>query len=245
MSTSPLRLIHRATRPCGSSPVDNGGAESACGWCHDRWGVSWQIIHRPEPRCGHFTRSAATFRPRFRDSFPSSERVCPNATLSSSNGHHMKRTAAEWHILSKPDFHRSCQQHGRAQPHNGVVHLETRKDETFCALFVVYQPGPRFHPVRQAIDSTCRPSAVRACRVTASQIAFESAASFVAPNILLDELWGHPPHRVSELRKLARPIASAAVRCHPDQTRQKVPSEILINRVFARGWRAVLRVRAS
>lgn len=23
--------------------VDNGGAESACGWCKDKWGVSWQI----------------------------------------------------------------------------------------------------------------------------------------------------------------------------------------------------------
>lgn len=23
--------------------VDNGGAESACGWCKDRWGMSWQI----------------------------------------------------------------------------------------------------------------------------------------------------------------------------------------------------------
>lgn len=23
--------------------VDNGGAESACGWCKDRWGFSWQI----------------------------------------------------------------------------------------------------------------------------------------------------------------------------------------------------------
>ena len=23
--------------------VDNGGEESACGWCKDRWGVSWQI----------------------------------------------------------------------------------------------------------------------------------------------------------------------------------------------------------
>jgi predicted 3-demethylubiquinone-9 3-methyltransferase (glyoxalase superfamily) len=24
--------------------VDNGGAERMCGWCKDRWGVSWQII---------------------------------------------------------------------------------------------------------------------------------------------------------------------------------------------------------
>ena len=23
--------------------VDNGGAESQCGWCKDRWGFSWQI----------------------------------------------------------------------------------------------------------------------------------------------------------------------------------------------------------
>jgi predicted 3-demethylubiquinone-9 3-methyltransferase (glyoxalase superfamily) len=26
--------------------VDNGGAESACGWCKDRWGMSWQITPR-------------------------------------------------------------------------------------------------------------------------------------------------------------------------------------------------------
>lgn len=24
--------------------VGNGGEESACGWCKDKWGVSWQII---------------------------------------------------------------------------------------------------------------------------------------------------------------------------------------------------------
>jgi predicted 3-demethylubiquinone-9 3-methyltransferase (glyoxalase superfamily) len=24
----------------------NGGAESACGWCKDRWGYSWQITPR-------------------------------------------------------------------------------------------------------------------------------------------------------------------------------------------------------
>jgi 2-polyprenyl-6-hydroxyphenyl methylase/3-demethylubiquinone-9 3-methyltransferase len=23
--------------------VDNGGTESSCGWCKDRWGLSWQI----------------------------------------------------------------------------------------------------------------------------------------------------------------------------------------------------------
>lgn len=23
--------------------VDNGGQESECGWCRDRWGISWQI----------------------------------------------------------------------------------------------------------------------------------------------------------------------------------------------------------
>lgn len=26
--------------------VSNGGAESACGWCRDRWGLSWQITPR-------------------------------------------------------------------------------------------------------------------------------------------------------------------------------------------------------
>lgn len=26
--------------------VNNGGQESACGWCKDRWGVSWQITPR-------------------------------------------------------------------------------------------------------------------------------------------------------------------------------------------------------
>ena len=26
--------------------VKNGGAESACGWCKDRWGFSWQITPR-------------------------------------------------------------------------------------------------------------------------------------------------------------------------------------------------------
>ncbi|MDQ2878188.1 MAG: VOC family protein [Pseudomonadota bacterium] len=26
--------------------VDNGGAESMCSWCKDRWGFSWQIVPR-------------------------------------------------------------------------------------------------------------------------------------------------------------------------------------------------------
>ena len=26
--------------------VDNGGKESACGWCKDKWGLSWQITPR-------------------------------------------------------------------------------------------------------------------------------------------------------------------------------------------------------
>ena len=29
-----------------SAIVDNGGQESACGWCKDKWGLSWQITPR-------------------------------------------------------------------------------------------------------------------------------------------------------------------------------------------------------
>lgn len=29
-----------------SAIVGNGGEESACGWCRDKWGVSWQITPR-------------------------------------------------------------------------------------------------------------------------------------------------------------------------------------------------------
>ncbi len=29
-----------------SAVVGNGGQESECGWCKDRWGLSWQITPR-------------------------------------------------------------------------------------------------------------------------------------------------------------------------------------------------------
>ncbi|KAG1389056.1 hypothetical protein G6F58_013380 [Rhizopus delemar] len=29
-----------------SAIVGNGGQESQCGWCKDRWGISWQISPR-------------------------------------------------------------------------------------------------------------------------------------------------------------------------------------------------------
>ncbi len=35
-----------ATDRYWSAIVDNGGRESACGWCKDRWGFSWQITPR-------------------------------------------------------------------------------------------------------------------------------------------------------------------------------------------------------
>ena len=35
LASVPARLI-----------IGNGGQESACGWCKDRWGISWQITPR-------------------------------------------------------------------------------------------------------------------------------------------------------------------------------------------------------
>ncbi|SDX87898.1 Glyoxalase superfamily enzyme, possibly 3-demethylubiquinone-9 3-methyltransferase [Albimonas donghaensis] len=34
------------TDRCWNAIVGNGGAESACGWCKDRWGLNWQITPR-------------------------------------------------------------------------------------------------------------------------------------------------------------------------------------------------------
>lgn len=40
--------------------VDNGGEASACGWCKDRWGISWQITPRILIEAiGHPDRAAA------------------------------------------------------------------------------------------------------------------------------------------------------------------------------------------
>jgi len=34
------------TDRCWNALVKNGGSESECGWCKDRWGFSWQITPR-------------------------------------------------------------------------------------------------------------------------------------------------------------------------------------------------------
>ena len=42
--------------------VGNGGAESACGWCKDRWGFSWQITPRALLRANSNPDKAAARR---------------------------------------------------------------------------------------------------------------------------------------------------------------------------------------
>jgi hypothetical protein len=42
---SPSRFIS-TTSAFPHAIVGNGGQESACGWCKDKWGVSWQITPR-------------------------------------------------------------------------------------------------------------------------------------------------------------------------------------------------------
>lgn len=37
--------------------VGNGGQESECGWCRDRWGLSWQITPVALSQGGHRSRS--------------------------------------------------------------------------------------------------------------------------------------------------------------------------------------------
>jgi predicted 3-demethylubiquinone-9 3-methyltransferase (glyoxalase superfamily) len=42
--------------------VDDGGEESACGWCRDRWGFSWQITPRVLLEAMHSHDEAAAKR---------------------------------------------------------------------------------------------------------------------------------------------------------------------------------------
>lgn len=43
---SAVTAVHHAPDRYWNAIVNNGGAESACGWCKDRWGLSWQITPR-------------------------------------------------------------------------------------------------------------------------------------------------------------------------------------------------------
>ena len=54
-----------------SALVSNGGSESQCGWCKDRWGVNWQVtatalgelLQHPDPAVsGHAFRSMMHMR---------------------------------------------------------------------------------------------------------------------------------------------------------------------------------------
>lgn len=38
--------IQEETDQYWNAIVSNGGSESVCGWCKDRWGISWQISPR-------------------------------------------------------------------------------------------------------------------------------------------------------------------------------------------------------
>ena len=49
--------------------VDHGGQESACGWCKDRWGLSWQITPRALTAAIADPDRAAAKRLRVEDSF--------------------------------------------------------------------------------------------------------------------------------------------------------------------------------
>ena len=44
---TPAKRRHRKQAAENVHPeLGNGGAETACGWCKDRWGLSWQITPR-------------------------------------------------------------------------------------------------------------------------------------------------------------------------------------------------------
>ena len=48
--------------------VDNGGEESACGWCKDKWGFSWQIT--PRVLIDAFNQGGETARRAFEAMMP-------------------------------------------------------------------------------------------------------------------------------------------------------------------------------
>ena len=91
--------------------VGNGGQESACGWCKDRWGVSWQITPRtltealaaggdearrafeammPMTKIDVATRPGATSGSRMRTNAPS--RLEPSTIAASSSSRGTPRT---------------------------------------------------------------------------------------------------------------------------------------------------------
>ena len=39
-------MLFRSTDRLWNAVVGNGGQESQCGWCKDKWGLSWQITPR-------------------------------------------------------------------------------------------------------------------------------------------------------------------------------------------------------
>ncbi len=45
-----------------SALIADGGAESMCGWCKDRFGLSWQIVPEALPRCLTASDKAAAGR---------------------------------------------------------------------------------------------------------------------------------------------------------------------------------------
>ena len=44
--TAEQKVVQEETDRYWNAIVGNGGKESQCGWCKDRWGLSWQITPR-------------------------------------------------------------------------------------------------------------------------------------------------------------------------------------------------------
>ena len=63
--------------------VGNGGQESACGWCKDKWGVSWQITPRV---CSKRWRPAATEAKRAFDAMMTMKKIDVAAIKAARRG---------------------------------------------------------------------------------------------------------------------------------------------------------------